>query len=60
MKFTATNTEFYFPRALADELIFHITLALTNMVVKGSDPAKLGYELTNIQLEYMRPFMYMM
>ena len=29
-----------------------MTLALAAEVVKGSDPTKLNYKLTNIQLEY--------
>ena len=29
-----------------------MTLALASQVVKGSDPTKLKYKLTNIQLEY--------
>lgn len=41
-----------FPRALNDELVFQLKLTPTGSVVKGSDPTKLGYELTNIQLEY--------
>ena len=41
----------FYPRALHDALIFEITLAPANMVVKGSDSSKLNYELTNIQLE---------
>ena len=42
----------FYPHALSDELSFEITLAPTNMVVKGSDPTNLGYVLTNIQLQY--------
>ena len=42
----------FYPRALHDALIFEITLARANMVIKGSDPSQLNYELTNIQLEY--------
>ena len=42
----------FYPRALSDELVFELTLAPASGVVKGSDPTKLGYELTNIQLEY--------
>ena len=40
------------PSALHNALIFKITLAPANMVVKGSDASELNYELTNIQLEY--------
>jgi len=32
--------------------MFEVTLALASQVVKGSDPTKLKYKLTNIQLEY--------
>ena len=42
----------FYPRALADELVYNITLAPANMVLKGSDPTKLDYELSNIQLKY--------
>ena len=42
----------FYPRALSDELVFELTLAPASGVVKGSDATKLGYELTNIQLEY--------
>ena len=42
----------FYPGALPNELVFEITLAAASMVVKGSDAAQLGYELTNIQLEY--------
>ena len=34
------------------DLVFEVTLAPANQVVKGSDPTKLKYKLTNIQLEY--------
>ena len=42
----------FYPRALANELVFEVTLAPASGVVKGSDPTKLSYELTNIELEY--------
>ena len=42
----------FFPGALSDELVFEMRLAPAGSVVKGSDPSKLGYELTNIELEY--------
>jgi len=32
--------------------MFDVTLAPASQVVKGSDPTKLKYKLTNIQLEY--------
>ena len=42
----------FYPKALSDELVFELRLASASGVVKGSDSTKLGYELTNIQLEY--------
>ena len=42
----------FFPGPLSDELVFEMRLAPAGSVVKGSDPSKLGYELTNIELEY--------
>ena len=42
----------FYPRVLSNSLVFEITLAPAATVVKGSDPSKLAYELTNIQLEY--------
>lgn len=36
----------------SDELVFKIMLTSANVVVKGSDPTKLAYELTNLQLKY--------
>ena len=41
-----------YPQALYNDLTFELTLAQAGKVVKGSDPAKLGYKLENIQLEY--------
>ena len=38
----------FYPRALHDALIFEITLAPANKVLKGSDSSKLNYELTNL------------
>ena len=35
-----------------NDLVFEVTLAPESQVVKGSDPTKLKYKLTNIQLEY--------
>ena len=35
-----------------NDLVFEVTLPSANQVVKGSDPTKLKYKLTNIQLEY--------
>ena len=42
----------FYPRALYNDLVFELTLAGANQVVKGTDPTKLKYKLTNIQLEY--------
>jgi len=42
----------FYPRALSDELVFELRLAPASNVVKGSDPAKLDYGVSNIQLEY--------
>ena len=42
----------FYPRALSNQLNFEIKLAEAKMVVKGSDASQLGYELTNIELEY--------
>ena len=41
-----------YPQALYNDLVFDLTLAAAHEVVKGSDAAKLGYKLENIQLEY--------
>ena len=41
-----------YPQALYNDLVFEVTLAPESQVVKGSDPTKLKYKLTNIQLEY--------
>ena len=40
------------PQALYNDLVFELTLAHASQVVKGSDPTKLKYKLTNIELEY--------
>ena len=42
----------FYPQALKNDLVFEVTLAPASQVVKGSDPTKLKYKLTNIQLEY--------
>ena len=42
----------FYPQALFNDLVFELTLAPADRVVKGSDPSKLKYKLTNIQLEY--------
>ena len=41
-----------YPQALYNDLVFELTLAAAQEVVKGSDATKLGYKLENIQLEY--------
>ena len=47
-----TDHGVFYPQALFNDLVFEITLASANEVVKGSDGTKLGYKLENIQLEY--------
>ena len=47
-----TDNGVFYPQALYNDLVFELTLAGADQVVKGSDPAKLKYKLTNIQLEY--------
>ena len=47
-----TDHGIFYPQALYNDLIFEVTLAPAIQVVKGSDPTKLKYKLTNIQLEY--------
>ena len=42
----------FYRQALFNDLVFELTLALVSQVVRGSDPSKLKYKLTNIQLEY--------
>jgi len=42
----------FYPQALYSDLVFELTLAGVSQVVKGVDPTKLKYKLTNIQLEY--------
>ena len=46
----------FYPQALYNDLIFEVPLAPAAQVVKGSDAAKLGYKLTNIQLQYKTIF----
>ena len=41
-----------YPQALYEDLVFQLVLAPANKVVKGSDPTKLKYKLTNIEMEY--------
>ena len=47
-----TDHGVFYPQALYNDLVFELTLAPASQVVKGSDPAKLKYKLTNIELEY--------
>ena len=47
-----TDHGVFYPQALYDNLVFELTLSDAAQVVKGSDPTKLKYKLTNIQLEY--------
>ena len=47
-----TDHGVFYPQALFNDLVFEVTLAPESQVVKGSDPTKLKYKLTNIQLEY--------
>ena len=42
----------FYPQALFNDLVFELKLAPASQVVRGSDPSKLKYKLTNIQLEY--------
>ena len=47
-----TDHGVFYPQALHNDLVFELTLAPANQVVKGSDASKLVYKLENIQLEY--------
>ena len=47
-----TDHGIFYPQALYNDLVFEVTLAPANQVVKGGDPTKLKYKLTNIKLEY--------
>ena len=47
-----TDHGVFYPQALYTDLVFELVLAPADQVVKGSDPTKLKYKLTNIQLEY--------
>jgi len=47
-----TSHGVFYPQALYNDLVFELTLAPASQVVKDSDPTKLKYKLTNIQLEY--------
>jgi len=45
-----TDYGVFYPRALYNDLVFELTLAPASQVVKGSNPTKLKYKLTNILL----------
>ena len=47
-----TDHGIFYPQALYNDLVFEVKLAPASQVVKGADPTKLKYKLTNIQLEY--------
>ena len=47
-----TNHGVFYPQAQYTDLVFELILAPADQVLKGSDPTKLKYKLTNIQLEY--------
>jgi len=47
-----TDHGVFYPQALYNDLVFKVTLAEASQVVNGSDPTKLKYKLSNIQLEY--------
>ena len=47
-----TDHSIFHPQALYTDLVFEVTLAPVSQVVKGSDPTKLKYKLTKIELEY--------
>ena len=46
-----TDHGIFYPQALYNDLVSELTLAPASEVVKGSDPTKLKYKLTNIHLE---------
>ena len=43
-----TDHSIFYTQALYNDLVFEVTLASAGQVVKGSDPTKLKYKLTNI------------
>ena len=47
-----TDHGVFYPQALYTDLVFELVLSPASRVVKGSDPTKLKYKLTNIELEY--------
>ena len=47
-----TDHGVFYPQVLFNDLVFELTLAKVEHVVKDSDATKLKYKLTNIQLQY--------
>ena len=47
-----TDHGIFYPQALYNDLVLEVAFAPASQVVTGSDPSKLKYKLTNIQLEY--------
>ena len=47
-----SNHGVFYPHALYNDLMFEIKLAPAGMVVRGSDPTKLKYKLTDIEVQY--------
>jgi len=47
-----TDHGIFYPQALYNDLVFELTLAEAEHVIRGSDATKLKYKLTNIQLQY--------
>jgi len=47
-----TDHGVFYSQTLYNDLVFEVTLAEASHVVKGADPTKLKYKLTNIQLGY--------
>ena len=47
-----TDHGVFYPQALYNDLVFEVTLSPASQVVKGSDPTKLKYKVTSIQLQY--------
>ena len=47
-----TDHGVFYPQVLLHDLVFELTLAKANQVVKGSDTSKLVCKLIHIQLEY--------
>ena len=47
-----TDHGVFYPQALYNDLVFELTLAPADQVVKGKEGTKFGYKLENIQMEY--------